>query len=224
MVRGPAALLAAVLLFAVARELPDAGALVAACAGALAVGACAVVPVDGRDDPLGLGVFGLGAALLTAALAAAGVGALANPAEALFAAAAGVLFAWAFAAPAAVLTLPLLVAAIDAVAVLSGPARVAAGKEVDVLTFVLPRWGRDEVATYLPVLDATFVAMFAAWAMHFDLHPRRAIGLMLGGLVLAAGLAIVLDRPVPALPFVAVAFLAADPRHLVRLVRSDASA
>ena len=224
MVRGPAALLAAVLLFAVAGELPDAGALVAACAGALAVGVCALVPVAGRDDPVGLGVFGLGAALLTAALAAAEVGAPANVPEALFAAAAGVLFAWAFAAPAAVVTLPLLVAAIDMVAVLSGPARVAAGQKADVLTFVLPRWGSDEVATYLPVLDATFLAMFAAWAMHFDLHPRRAVALMLCGLVLGAGLAIVLDRPVPALPFVAAGFLAADPRHLVRLVRSDAAA
>ena len=221
MVRGPAALLAAVLYFAVAGELPDAGPLVAACVGALAVGGCALVAVAGRDDPVGIGVFGLGAALLTAALAAAGVGALANPAEALFAAAAGVLFAWAFAAPAAVAALPLLVAAIDAVAVLTGPARVAAGQEVDALTFLLPRWGGDEVATYLPVLDATFLAMFAAWALHFGLRPRRAMALMLGGLVLGAGLGIALDRPVPALPFVAAGFLAADPRRLVGLVRSD---
>ena len=223
MVRGPAALLAAVLYFAVAGELPDAGALVAACVGALAVGVCALVPVAGRHDPLGLGVFGLGAALLTAALAAAEVGALANPAEALFAASAGVLFAWAFAAPAAVAALPLLVAALDAVTVLTGPARVASGKEVDVLTFLLPRWGSDEVATYLPVLDATFLAMFAAWALHFDLRPRRAMVLMLAGLVVGTGLGIVLDRPVPALPFVAVAFLAADPRRLAGLVRSDAA-
>ena len=225
MVRGPAALLAAAVLFAVAGELPDAGALVAACTGALAVGVCALVPLAGRDEPLGIGIFGLGAALLTAALAAAEVGALANPAEALFAGAAGVLFAWAFAAPAAVLALPLLVAAIDAAAVLSGPSEpMAAGDQVDALTFVLPRWGGEGAVGHLAVLDATFLAMFAAWALRFSLRPRRAIALMLGALVLAAGLGVAIDRPLPALAFVAVAFLAADPRRLVMMVRQDQGA
>ena len=221
MVRGPAALLAAVALFAVAGDLPDVGALVAGCVGALAVGLCALVPLAGRDDPVATGVFGLGAALLTAALAAAEVGALANPAEALVGASAGLLFAWAFAAPAAVLALPLLVAAIDAVAVLSGRAQpVAAGQEVDALTFVLPRWGSGDAAAHLPVLDATFLAMFAAWALRFDLRPRRAVVLMLGGLVLATAIGVAVDRAVPALPLVALGFLAAHPRRLVGLVRS----
>ena len=221
MVRRPAALLAAVALFALAGDLPDTGALVAACTGALAVGACALIPLAGRDDPVGVGVFGLGAALLAAALAAAGVGALANPAEALFGGAAGVLFAWAFAAPAAVAALPIVVAGIDAVAVLTGPAEpVTSGKEVDVLTFALPRWGGDGAVTFLPVLDATFLAMFAAWALHFDLRPRRAVALMLGGLVLATALGVALDRSVPALPLVALGFLAAHPRRLVGLVRA----
>ena len=224
MVRGSAALLAAVLLFALAGELPDAGRLISACTAALAVGGCALVAVGGREDPLGIGVFGLGAALLTAALAAAGVGTLANPAEALFAAAAGVLFAWAFAAPAALAALPVLVAAIDAVAVLTGPAEpLGSAKEVDVLTFVLPIWGGEGAAAHLPVLDATFLAMFAAWALRFGLHPRRAVALMLSGLVLGTGLGVALDRAVPALPFVAVGFLAAHPRRLAWLVRSDAA-
>lgn len=228
MVRGLAALLAAALYFAVAGELPavggDAGRLLAGCIGAVAVGLAALAPLPGRDDPAGLAVFGLGAALLTVALTAAGAGAIANPVEALLAATAGLLFAWAFAMPAAVAALPLLVAGIDAVAVLTGPAEsLDDGETVDVLTFALPRWGGDGAVAHLAVLDATFLAMFAAWALRFDLRPRRAIALMLAGLAVAVAVGVAVDRAVPALPFVAAGFLAAAPGRLLTLVRRDAA-
>ena len=58
--------------------------------------------------------------------AAQDVGAAANPVEALAGAAAGLLFAWAFATPGAVVALPLVVAGVDLASVLTGPRRAAA--------------------------------------------------------------------------------------------------
>jgi hypothetical protein len=228
-VRGLAALLVAVGYFAACGELPavdgDAGRLLAGCIGAVMVGLAALAPLAGRDDPLGVALFGLGAALLTVALVAADAGAIANPAEALLAASAGLLFAWAFAVPAAVAALPLLVAGIDAFSVLTGPAEpLPSGDSVDVLTFELPQWGGGGAVAHLAVLDATFVAMFAAWALRFDLRPRLAITLMLVALAAAIAVGVAADRAVPALPFVAAAFLAASPRRLLTLVRRDAEA
>jgi hypothetical protein len=201
-VRGLAALLGLALAaayFLLVGELPevdgDAGRYAAGCAGALAVALAALAPLAGRDDPLALVLLGVGAA--------------ANPVEVLFAAAAGMLFASAFGIPAAVLTLPVLVAGIDAAAVLTGPAEPLGDFDpVDVLTLDLPAWGgeRPSIAR-LGFLDATFLAMFAAWSLRFALRPRIAIPMMVVGLAGSVALAVALDRAIPALPFVAVAFL-----------------
>ena len=210
MVRGLAALLAATAYFLVVGDLPqiegEAGAYVGACAGAVALGLAALSPLPGRDEPLGLAILGLGAAFLAAVLAGQDVGAAANTVEALFAASAGLLFAWAFAAPAAIVALPLLVGGIDLVAVLTGPAEPLRGSAVDVLTFDLPRWGGGSAAR-LGLLDATFLAMFAAWSLRYAMRARIALPLMVAGLAASVALGIALDRAIPALPFVAAGFL-----------------
>lgn len=227
MVRGASALLAAALYFLVAGELPvisgEAGLYVAGILGALFVGLAALAPLVGRDDPVGLVVFGLGAALLATALAVKDVGAAANPVEALLAASAGLLFAWAFALPAAVVALPLLVAGIDLASVLTGPGEpVTPATPVDVLTFDLPVWGGGASAARLNLLDATFIALFAAWALRYALRPRVTIPLMVAGLAGAVALGVALDEAIPALPFLAAALLLPVIDRIPALLRAPA--
>src|SRR3712207_7018469 len=70
--------------------------------------------------------------------------------EALFGAAAGLLFGLGFAVPAAVVALPLLVAGIDAASLIGGGADpVAPARDGSVLTLGLPRWGGDRKSTRL---------------------------------------------------------------------------
>ncbi len=219
------ALLAGAAYFLLAGELPpvegDAGRYLAGCAGAIAVGLCAVAPLAGRDEPLGTALFGLGALLLATALASRDVGAAANPVEALFAASVGMLFGFAFGVPAAVLALPLVVAGIDAASVLTGGEEGLArgGDPADVLTFDLPVWGGGGSVARLGLLDATFLALFAAWSVRYALRPRIAVPLMVLALGGAVAVGVAVDRPVPALPFVALAFLAPGIDRFGRMMR-----
>lgn len=221
-----AALAASVTYFLVVEDLPevsgDAGLYLAGCVGALAVGVCALAPLPGREDPVALIALGAGAALLSTALAGKGVGAAANPVEAVFAAAAGVLFAQAFGIPAAVIALPLLVGGIDAAAVLSAPgAGLRDFDVVDVLMFDLPVWGGGRSVAHLGFLDATFLALYAAWALRFALRPRLVLPLMVLALAAAVTVAIAADRQMPALAFLGLAFLVPNARRLPKLLRTD---
>jgi hypothetical protein len=202
--------------------LPDAPAGLAACAGAVAVALCALAPLAGRDAPVGVALLGLGAALLAVALNARDVGAGATPVEALFAAAAGLLFAYGFALPAAVVALPIVVAGIDAASLFGsgsggGP---AAGSGSDVLTLDLPAWDADQAVPRLSLLDATFLALFAAWSVRYALRPRIAVPLMVCGLAAALLLGLALDRSVPTLPFLAAGFLLPALDRLPHLLRN----
>ena len=200
-----------------------AGPYVAGCLGAIFVALAAVAPLPGRDDPVGLMVFGLGAGLLATALAVKEVGAAANPVEALLAASAGLLFAYAFALPAAVVALPLLVGGIDLASVLTGPGEsLAPSDPVDVLTFDLPFWAGEGSVARLALLDATFLALYAAWAVRFDLRPRVAIPLLVLAPAAAVALGVALDEAVPALPFLAAALFAAGLDRLPALLRGPA--
>jgi hypothetical protein len=207
-VRGAAALLAAAAWFLVAGELPDAGRAVAGCLGALFCALAALALLPGRDEPLGVAVLGAGAAFLAAVLAAQDVGAAANPVEALAGAAAGLLFAWAFAAPVAVVAVPLVVAGVDLASVLTGPAEPMRGSDAtDVLTLDLPLLGGGGSAARLGVLDMTFLALFAAWSLRYRLRPRLAIAAMVVALVASVAIGIAADRAMPALPFLAAGLL-----------------
>ena len=226
MVRGLAALLAGTAWFLLVGELPavdgDAGRLLAGCLGATAVGLCALAPLAGRSEPAAVAVFGLGALLLAVALVGRDVGAAANPAEALLAASAGLLFGVGFGVPAAVVALPLVVAGIDAASVVGGgEAIVRGGGPVDLLTFDLPALGGGASVARLGLLDATFLALFAAWSLRFGLRPRVALPLMVAALAASVAVGVLTDRAVPALPFVAAAFLLPAVRRIPHLVRSQ---
>ena len=212
MVRGAAALLAAAAWFLAVGDLPEisgqAGRYVAGCVGALACALAALAPLAGRDEPLGVAILGVGAGFLAAVLAVQDVGAAANPVEALAGAAAGLLFAWAFAAPIAVVALPIVVAGVDLASVLTGPAEPLRGEgPVDVLTLDLPALGGGESVSRLGGLDATFLALFAAWSVRYALRPHLAIPLMAFALAGSVALGLALDRSMPALPFLAAALL-----------------
>ena len=217
MVRGAAALLASVAWFLVVGELPsidgEAGRYVAGCAGALFVALATLSLLPGRGEPFAVAVFAVGAALLAAALNGQDVGAAANPVEALAGAGAGLLFAWAFATPAAVVAIPLVVAGIDVASVLGGPDEPVRGDAVDALTLDLPLLGGGGSVARLGLLDCAFLSLFAAWSLRYALRPRLAIVLMVAGLLGSVALGVALDRAMPALPFLAAGLLiAAAPR------------
>ena len=223
MVRGSAALLAGVAYLLLADGLPEAGEVAPAIFGTLAVAACALALLPGRDEPVGLGVLGVGAALLAVALNTRDATVGATPVEALFAAAAGLLFAYGFAVPAAVVALPLLVAGIDGASLLGSDADAVptSAAEPDVLTLDLPAWGDGAELPRLNLLDATFLALLAAWSIRYALRPRLAIPFMVLGLVVAVVLTVTLDRAIPTLAFLAFPFLLAGADRIPALLRSE---
>jgi hypothetical protein len=231
-VRRPAALLSlglglALLYFLAAPALPalpagDVEVLVAGAVGLLLVASTTLALLPARDAPASLALTLLGAALLVAALNAAGVGAGANVVEALLAAAIGLLFARALGAPAIALAVPVFVAAVDAWSVGSGPTErlLASGTDAsDPLSFDLPAWGGAGSAGHVGLTDALFLAMFAAWAWRHDLrHGATICGLVLG-LLAALVLGVVLDRAIPALPLIAAGYLLPNLDRIARLLR-----
>ena len=206
-----------------AGALPAAGSYGPAVAGVVAASLCALLLLPARDEPVGLAVLGVGAALLAVALNAEDVGPEATPVEALFAAAAGLLFAVGFSVPAAVVALPVLVAGIDAASLIGGGADAvptsASGPEV--LTLDLPAWDDGEPLPRLSLLDATFLALFAAWSLRYGLRPRIAVALMVTGLTAAVVLTLAVDRSIPTLPFLAAGFLLPALDRIPHLLRSE---
>ena len=200
----------------------DETVLVAGTVGLLMVAATTLSLLPAYDAMVGPLLIALGAGLLMGALNAAHVGAGANVAEALVAAAAGLLFARSLRAPAYAITLPLFVALIDAWSVASGPTeRLIAGGTAhdDPLSFDLPAWGGGVSAGHLGLSDAVFLAMFASWAMHHDFRRGATIAGMLCGLVAAIVLGVLLDRAIPALPLLAAGYLLPNADHVGRLLR-----
>lgn len=230
MVRGAAALLTAPLLatvyFALAPSLPDLGdgdgaLLVADGIGLMAIGATVAtfLPAWRARRVQLIALAGGGAA--TAVLNLAGVGALANVPEAVFATGAGLLLAGALATPAVALAVPLFVAAIDIWSVASGPTSrlvESGGDPVDVLSFDMPAWGGG-TAGGLGLTDAVFLAMFAAWAWRFGLRRRATLVGMAAGLLAALCLSLATEEAIPALPLIAAGYLLPNLDRLLRRVR-----
>jgi hypothetical protein len=229
-VRGAAALLtaplAATAYFAIAPVLPDLGDgdgayLVADGIGLIAVAATVATLVPAwRARTVQIAVLGCGA-VAVAVLNLAGVGALANVPEALFAAAVGLLLAAALATPAVAIAVPLFVAVIDIWSVASGPTArlVESGRDpVDVLSFDMPAWGGGSAGS-LGLTDAVFIAMFAGWAWRFGLRRRATLAGMIAGLLAALVLSLATREAIPALPLVAAGYLLPNADRLVKRVR-----
>jgi len=219
--------LAALAYFLAAPALPalpagDTAVLIPGAAGLLMVAATVLSLLPARDALIGPMLITLGAGLLMATLNAAGAGAGANVAEALAAAAAGLLFARSLRAPAIALTVPLFVTVIDAWSVASGPSSrlfAAGAKRGDPLSLDLPGWGGAGSGGQIGLSDALFLAMFAAWALHFGFRRRATIAGLVLGLLAALVLGVVLDRAIPALPLLAAGLLLPNLDRAGRLLR-----
>jgi hypothetical protein len=221
--------LAALAYFLAAPALPalpagDMEVLVAGGAGLLVIAATTLSLLPARDTVAGPLLIVLGTGLLAGALNAAHVGAGANVAELMLAAAVGLLFARFLRAPGIALAVPLFVAVIDVWSVASGPTSrlLAAGTPSDdPLSFDLPAWGGAGSAGHLGVSDAIFVAMFAAWAWHFGFRRgATAVGLVLG-LLGSLVLSLAFDRAIPALPLIAVGYLLPNIDRIGTLLSGD---
>jgi hypothetical protein len=200
----------------------DETVIVAGGIGLLMVAATTLSLLPARDTLVGPLLIVLGTGLLAGALNAASVGAGANVAEAILAAAIGLLFARWLSAPAVAIAVPVFVAAIDVWSVASGPtSRLLEDdpKSADALSFDLPAWGDHGTAGQLGVSDAIFLSMFAAWAMHYDFRRAATIVGLALGLIASLVLSIVLDRAIPALPLIAVGYLLPNVDRMWRLLR-----
>ena len=195
--------------------LPDVGGtsdtntLVSNIPTMLLLGACVLVWLPARDEAFVLALLALGAGLVAAGATEAGSIPVADVTKALFAAALGMLLAWALDEPAVVVAVPLFVAGIDIASVADGPSELLArdsSRAGEFLSVYLPAWGGGR-AGVLGLADLVFLAFFAASAWRFGLR-RRATGI---ALMLALPATVViqleLDVTIPVLPVLAAALL-----------------
>ena len=219
--------LAALAYFLAAPALPalaagDATVLAAGSLGVLLVAGSALSLLALRDAPVALVLVALGSGLLVAALNAGDVGAAANVVEALLAATIGLLFARALSAPAIAVAVPVFVALVDVWSVATGPTAklIANGTPTaDPLSFDLPAWGSMGSAGHLGLSDAVFLAMFAAWALRHDCRRTATIVALTLSLVAAIAVSVAVGRAIPAIPFLAAAFLLPNADRLAALLR-----
>jgi hypothetical protein len=230
-----AAPLVALAYFLAAPALPalpagDTTTIVAGGVGLLMIAGIVLSIVPAYGSLFAALLVALGAGLLVGALnagAPSGVGvqrAGANVAEALLAAAAGLLFARWLETRVVAVAVPLIVAGIDIWSVTSGPSSKLlerGGDTVDPLNFDLPAWGGTGSAGHLGLSDAFFLSMFAAWAWRYGLRRTATLAGLALGLVGSLVLALVLDRAVPALPLLAAGYLLPNLDRLPGLLRGD---
>jgi len=175
----------------------------------LALGACVLATLPGRDFVPALALTVLAAGLLGGALTVAEAVALADLAKALFAAALGMLGARLLAEPVIVVAVPLFVAALDIASVAGGPASTILRGSSDVsdfLTVYLPAWGGGR-AGVLGVADLVFLAFFASSAWRFGLRRRATAAALLAAFPLALAIELLTDRVVPVIPLLAAGLL-----------------
>jgi hypothetical protein len=201
--------------------------LVCGAIGLVLIAATALSLLPATETVIGPLLILVGAGLLAGALNAANVGAGANAAEAMLAAAAGLLFARWLRTPVIALVVPLFAAAIDVWSVASGPTSrlLENGPDSsDALSFDVPAWGGQGSAGQLGVSDAIFLSIFAAWATHFGFRRAATIAGLILGLIASLVLSVALDRAIPALPLLAVGYLVPNADRIRALLhREDAA-
>jgi hypothetical protein len=236
-VRGLSALLAAYGLAAayllVASSLPaisdpDVAALASGSAGLVAFAVCALTLVSLHDAPVPLALVALGSLLLTVTLSTTDARTAEDLAKVTLAASIGLLLAWGLRGlPAAVIGVPLFVAAIDVWSVTTGPTSVLVSQHAaaaDALSFRLPAWGSGAGGAQLGISDIVFLAFFAGSACRYGFRRQVTFPLLVLSLVGTLAVGIALNRVVPALPGLALALLLPNLDRLPRLLRPDAAA
>ena len=101
----------------------------------------------------------------------------------------------------------------DLWSVFAGPTKVVVEKAPVVLDYALvhfPMLGSTGPGAGLGMTDLLFVGVFVAGSRRVGLRLRSSFAAMMGSFVLTLLLTITLDRALPALPLLALAFLAAN--------------
>lgn len=112
--------------------------------------------------------------------------------------------------------------AVDIWSVFAGPTRAVverAPAALDYLVVHFPGWGMQGPATGLGMSDFVFLGLLTAGAAAAQLRPRAVLAAGLSSFVLTLVLALLTDRPLPALPLLCVAFLAVNVDLLFRRPR-----
>ena len=232
MVRGPAAVLivaaAAWIYFLIPKLLPAihddetsrmvAGAVAAALIVVVAAGVATL-----SDAAFVVPLVLLGAALVAGVMNAAGVGAAATVPETVVYACIGILFAVWLEVPALVLAIPVFVAGIEIIGILSGGAThgVAHGalRGGDPLSLELPDWHNGLSAARLGVADIVFVGIYSTYARRFGLRfVAGAIGMAVA-LALGLVLSIEQNNALPELAFLGAGFLLPNIDRIMALFR-----
>ena len=238
MVRGPAALLAALVLGQLYVSLagdvlpaPAAASDAALVAGAVGLAVLVVVlsaVVAVGDEPVLLGLAGLGAWLLAAGLDAGDVAAGATLAELIAWGALGAVFAIVTQTPALVLVLPVFVALVD-VGTTLGSGGQAAGLLLggdpagDLLSLAVPGWDGRPPPAALGVTDAVFLGVFLTYARRFGLKPWAVTIASAAWLVAVFALELRQDVVVPAVPVLAAVLFAVNLDRLRPVFRAARS-
>jgi hypothetical protein len=85
---------------------------------------------------------------------------------------------------------------------------------VDFLILHWPYPGANMMATLFGLGDLVFVAMFIGASRRFGLPLIKSTLLVLAGLIIATCVAMAINKPIPALPFVCAVFLAGNYKNL----------
>jgi len=227
-VRRPAALLIAAALAAwggwshLAPELAQVrvGVAVAAIA-ALSLplaGAVALSTLSLRESrPVWLLAIGAVALLVAVVATQADLRAEASAAKAILAGTAGVAAARVFQHRVEAVVIAIGIVIVDLWSVFAGPTRTLIEEQPDTLALLsvaLPAPGLREAAA-IGMPDLLFLALFTAVAAPLGLRERTGALAMLAALSATSVASWALERPLPALPLLSLAFLAASADRLV---------
>jgi hypothetical protein len=200
-------------------EPVDLSLLVAGLCGSAAIYACLAATAPAWDVPVQLAVLTVGGLAVAVVLALADVGAAATPIEAIAYGALGAWLAGGLVSPGLALGLPVFVAVVDVISTLAGGlsehiANSDRPKGGDLLTLELPEWHTGLSGGRLGVSDVVFAGVFLLFARRVGLRPRATVLGMWAGTMAAITLAVLLDHAVPALPFIAAGYFAANADRL----------
>jgi len=110
---------------------------------------------------------------------------------------------------------------VDLYSVFRGPTRLVvehAPRTLDFLLVQFPSLGSDRAGFGLGVSDFLFLALFVAGSRRCGLHARASLAAMLAGVLATVVAAAILDRALPALPLLCLAFILVNAD---RFIRSD---
>jgi hypothetical protein len=207
------------MLPSLGKEQVDAVAGFALCLlpAALPVWLIATRPFGGEALALGLAV----GVLVAVGFSLPGLQTPAAPFKVLAGATAGTLLGRQFLYRRWLLVGAVVALVVDLYSVFRGPTRLVvehAPRTLDFLLVQFPSLGSDRAGFGLGVSDFLFLALFVAGSRRCGLHARASLAAMLAGVLATVVAAAILDRALPALPLLCLAFILVNAD---RFIRSD---